>query len=263
MTHHMEINKKIYKLVYDVIDVAVIREPESVKAMKAIKVKNIIEGFDSMPIYIEDKYHRHGIKEHKTLLVAGSVIFGGAAKLESDGLKVTTEGELIFKKFIAYLKDMKSRGYRLKFIYGAKANTAEDDKILAQYFKQKLPEIDIIFIPDEDKWLGEIEKADIFVSGRFHHTIAASCLGTKFIALNSNTPKITGMLKSTGLGVKNMDYQNPKLTELLIKMTKELEVESQEIVNSNSVKLCSILKQKALKNYTALDDNMQKIKLGR
>ena len=33
----------------------------------------------------------------------------------------------------------------------------------------------------------------MLISGRFHHTIAASCLGTPFICFSSNTPKIDGL----------------------------------------------------------------------
>ena len=40
------------------------------------------------------------------------------------------------------------------------------------------------------------------VSGRFHYSIAAAWLGTPFIALDSNTPKMDGLMQTLGLGCR-------------------------------------------------------------
>jgi polysaccharide pyruvyl transferase WcaK-like protein len=47
----------------------------------------------------------------------------------------------------------------------------------------------------ELEWLRTIASAELLVSGRFHHSIAAAFLDTPFIIMESNTPKIAGLMQ--------------------------------------------------------------------
>ena len=61
----------LYQLVYQAIDFSAIREPISLSLMKQLGVSST-ESFDCMPLYIQNHYHPHRMKDHNTLLIAGS-----------------------------------------------------------------------------------------------------------------------------------------------------------------------------------------------
>ena len=60
--------------------------------------------------------------------------------------------------------------------------------------------IELCHATSEAAWLSAIPSARLLVSGRFHYSIAAAWLGTPFIALDSNTPKMDGLMQTLGLG---------------------------------------------------------------
>jgi len=83
---------------------------------------------------------------------------------------------------------------------GAAANPAADDKKFVAALQEISPNgWELVEARSEDAWLRAIGSAKLLISGRFHHTIAAACLGTPSIAFGSNTPKIEGMLDMLGL----------------------------------------------------------------
>ena len=106
--------------------------------------------------------------------------------------------------FSSYLNAMHRQGYSITFLYGAKDWPAKDDREFVAFVKPRLKfDLKIFEAKNIDQWLSCIENAELLVSGRFHHTIAAGCLGTRFIALNSNTPKMDG--KRSGVLVRSSD----------------------------------------------------------
>ena len=85
-------------------------------------------------------------------------------------------------------------GFNVKFLIGANANGAVDDIKFIEYMEEvHSTSWQVYEAKSLNDWLSTIEKATLLISGRFHHTIAASCLGTPFICFSSNTPKIDGL----------------------------------------------------------------------
>lgn len=116
---------------------------------------------------------------------------------------------------------MHQQGYTITFLYGAKDWPAKDDREFIAFLKSILKfDLKVFEAKNIDEWLSCIENAKLLVSGRFHHTIAAGCLGTKFIALNSKTPKIDGLLKALGKEGP-LRYDDRNLAEKLHKQTLE------------------------------------------
>jgi len=72
-----------------------------------------------------------------------------------------------------------------------------------------------------DEWLQTIQHATLFVSGRFQHSIAAFCLNTPFIALNSNTHKVHGLCSLLGQS-EPLLYSDPKLLDHLLARTEAI-----------------------------------------
>jgi polysaccharide pyruvyl transferase WcaK-like protein len=89
---------------------------------------------------------------------------------------------------------MHTKGFKIKFLYGAVAYPAKDDREFIAFVASKLNfKLEVHEAKTVNDWLNCIESAAIFISGRFHHTIAAAVLGTPYIILASNTPKVDGL----------------------------------------------------------------------
>jgi hypothetical protein len=137
----------------------------------------------------------------------------------------------IIKDFIFYLKDMAGDGFEIIFLIGGNtdiAHTAKDDQIFKQYLENKLSDLiklekfKVYCAQSLDDWLHCIEEASLLISGRFHHSIAAACLGTSFIAFNSNTPKVEGLCMLLDVIDNFINYHDPKLLTKLYDRTKVL-----------------------------------------
>ena len=233
----------IYQLVYQSIDAVYIREPVSFSLAEQMGIR-AVESFDCMPLYIKHHYQAHGNKEDKTLLIAGSAAWLHLNIISNDRGNIE-EFENGLSGFIDYLNIMSSQGYQLKFLYGAPEYPAKDDREFMAFIEPKLTKAwHIVTATSLDEWLGQIEASSLLVSGRFHHSIAASCLGTRFIILNSNTPKIEGLAYSLGMTVLN--YNDPDIANKLLTATDAV---MQKVGSMNTA---DNLAQKAMKNFETL-----------
>lgn len=201
---------RIYMSVYQAMDYVAIREPISLHLMRTIGV-NATESFDCLPIYIRDFYKTlHTPKQDKLILISGSAawfqsnVFLPGAKPEFDVL----DG---LNKLCKVLNEKISQGYEVCFLQSATSNPSQDDIDMIKYLKSIMGDnLKVLLAPTLDVWLQEIERATLLISGRFHHSIAASCLGTNFVILNSNTPKNSGLTAALGLGA-TLIFGDPNL----------------------------------------------------
>lgn len=163
-----------YKTIYNELDFIAIREPLSQEAMNHIGVSSTLS-FDCLPLYIQDHYSNPKKVEEKTVVIAGSVAFTEAGA----------------KQLCSYLEHLDQMGYEIKVLTGAAAFPSRDDESFVQFLKlhTKTP-FHVVVASSMEEWLDTINHAAFLVSGRFHHSIAAFCLNTPFIALNSNTHKV-------------------------------------------------------------------------
>lgn len=244
----------IYQLVYNTIDFASIREPISFNTMKKLEITTA-ESFDCMPLYIRDNYIRSNIKHPNEILIAGSATWLqiNIPSSERGNIEDYTRG---LSGFNQYLQQMTTKGYNIKFLYGADSNPAKDDREFVEYMEKNFAtNWEFYEAKSLDDWLKTIEEASLLVSGRFHHTIAAASLGTHFIALNSNTPKIDGLLQL--LGHKEViKYNDVEIYNKLITITNSILPSSPEhsydLKGSNQL---DFLCNKAERNFDGLKKN--------
>lgn len=164
----------IYRSIYNELDFVAIREPFSREVMHDIHVSSTLS-FDCLPLYIKDHYSEPKKVEAKSVVIAGSVAF-------------TESGALQLCQYIDHLNEM---GFKINVLIGAAAFPSRDDESFVQFLKLHVQApLNIITATSMHKWLDTINHATFLVSGRFHHSIAAFCLHTPFIALNSNTHKV-------------------------------------------------------------------------
>ena len=239
----------LYKLVYKTIDFAAIREPISFRIMRFYGVE-AVESFDALPLYIRQYYQKHGTKAKKTLLVAGSSAWMNCTNVIGGYKSSVSDHESSLTNFALYLTKMWKNGYTINFLFGAQNYPAQDDIDLIQLMELVLAKFgcmwNVVTASSVDDWLNHIEGATLLVSGRFHHSIAAACLGTPFISLNANTPKVDGMLEVLGKQ-PSFKYNDP---EILEKLRRETEV----ILSGpdKTAQVLDILAEKAERNFLAL-----------
>ena len=103
----------------------------------------------------------------------------------------------------------------------------------------------VINVRTIDDWLRTIEKANLLISGGFHDCIAAACVGTRFIALNNNTPKITGLMKA-------LEHPKPLIYSDLNLENKLRKAISKSAICTNSAQMLDKLCTRAQNNFTML-----------
>lgn len=185
--------------------------------MKKLNIK-AVESFDCMPLYIRDNYIRSNIKHSDELLIAGSATWLqlNIPSNQKGNIEDFTQGLFSFNR---YLKKMSSKGFKIKFLSGAKGYPAKDDKEFIEYMQKQFHiNWEVYEAISLNDWLRTIEESAMLVSGRFHHTIAAASLRTPFLMLNSNTPKMKGLAKVLGHG-KIIKYDDHEIYDKLMQQT--------------------------------------------
>ncbi len=186
----------IYKKVYQTVDFSAIRELESLELMRKIGLDSQ-ESFDCLPLYIKHYYKPKPLNKQKDLiLISGSAAWFNR-NIFTDNQSMDSNMESGLEQMANILKTKISSGYKVKFLYSDMAYPARDDQEMILVLKSYIgPDFSVANATSVDEWLDYISEAGLLISGRFHHSIASACLGTKFIALNSNTPKIEGLMSS-------------------------------------------------------------------
>lgn len=247
----------IYKLVYSAIGFAIIRESFSLDTMQRLLgpsmpglKMSMIKSFDCTPLYIRDQYLKSRVnveKKPEQILVAGSELWGQVVNLLSNSDGITREFEQPLNKFSNYLKAMQHDGFTLVFLSSKIKNSSKIDLDFIKYVQGKCGvKLDVYQASSLNDWLKTIEESALLVSGRFHHTIAAHCLGTSFIAFDSNTPKLRGLVSELQSKGPFLEYASTTFFEELLTVTKK-SLELHKKPNSLG-SLCA----EAEKNFTAL-----------
>lgn len=196
------VNTKIedlYRQVYSVLDGIAVREPISRHLLAGMGL-NATESFDCLPLFVEEYRSDLPDSEPVELLIGGSVAW------DQNLLNLLTQ-----------LID-RTDGKKCTFLYGANALPAEDDRRAFLQLKTALPgQVELFCAKSELEWLSKIASAEILISGRFHHSIAAACLETPFIVLDSNTPKIKGMMQEVGMD-SHISLKDPNCTERVLSL---------------------------------------------
>ncbi|MGV6852872.1 MAG: tetratricopeptide repeat protein [bacterium] len=162
----------LYQKVYLALSSIAIRELYSAKLIAQLGL-NVTIGFDCMPLFIQ-QHNPHCKKDAEQIVIAGSVSWN------RDMINNIAELILWFS----------SQGYQVKILIGAAAFLSNDDQEFVKLISQQCKgHYQLLNATSENEWLREIGTASLLISGRFHHSIAAACLRTPLIMMESNTPK--------------------------------------------------------------------------
>ncbi len=179
----------LYRQVLSQLDFVGVREPESFRLLADLDVE-AVQSFDCLPLFLERHYRpvESNDKEAgavpRRVIVAGSAAWGSTDAVDALG---------------GFLGALKERDFEPVVLLGAARYLAADDVIFAERLAKAAPgSFEVNLASGELDWLRAIDEAALLVSGRFHHTIAAAFLNTPFLVMESNTPKISGLLEALG-----------------------------------------------------------------
>ena len=224
---HDLVANRLYQKVYSLVDYIAIREPESHQVMSQLGVK-AAQSFDSLPIYINESYEGIGTPSE-------DIVYSGSVAYTDNSVEIQAE----------YIKYLISAGHKVKFLTGASDFPDMREKALIDKLQALVPELGVLNAQSLDEWLEQIQTARLFISGRFHHTIAAICFGTPCIVLNSNTKKVDSILKMLSMP-SPLRYNSRDLLNELIYRTNtcldQLPISNDQIKKMN-VKLVEMAKR--------------------
>jgi len=206
----------LYKKVYAVADFVAIREPLSAALMQSMGAV-ARESFDCLPLYIKQCYQSNFCNKENDLIVVAGVAAWLNLNITAPGAQAEVLVERGLMQMVKVLQLKMTEGYTVRFLYSELGYPAKEDQQMIYFLKSRMGKsFAVIHAQTIDAWLKTIEKAALLISGGFHHCIAAACLGTKFIALNSNTPKMIGLMKALKYP-KPLIYSDPNLENKLRK----------------------------------------------
>jgi len=191
----------LYSKVYQALDFIAVREPMSYRFLERMQAHGSL-AFDCMPLTIARHFRLSSLVPKRKVVLAGCVSFN----------QETIE---LYGRLIAALKE---EGVTVEVLTGAAAYPAADDNNFIRLLSAHCPAgWRIVNARSLLEWLRCIGEAQLLISGRFHHTIAAVCMGTPFITFESNTPKISGIFELLGQPPP-LSFNSPDLLEKTFKL---------------------------------------------
>lgn len=191
--------EQFYRAVYESLAGIAVREPVSAALVESWGLRPE-HSFDCLPLYVAA--HAADVSRDPAasrLLVAGSVAGGGALP--------AAVGTLV--------REARATGLRPAFLCGSAGGLAADDRAFARVLAAAAGgPVEVLHATSEAQFLSAIASARLLVSGRFHYSIAAAVLGTPFIALDSNTPKMDGLMAALGIEAR-LDSRSARLEAAL------------------------------------------------
>lgn len=177
-----EIVKGLYQTAYKDLDFVAVRDPYSQKILKDMGVDATL-AFDSLPLFIRDEAPHIPEKRENIAILAGSSSF---SVQKPDTLH-------------AIIQCLRQNSVKPLVLLGAKRNQAGDDQSFIELLNTVAPQQwELCIAESMDEWISRMASARILVSGRFHYTIAAACLGTPFVGFEGNTPKMEALTDIMG-----------------------------------------------------------------
>lgn len=223
---------RIYAKVYGCLDFVASREHYSVNALAEIGIR-ATDSFDCLPLFVRGHSPAAKPREQR-------VVVAGAASLTPDFLQL----------MVNVVRMLNEQGYRIEVLVGASAYLASDDVIfVSELQKHVAGQYTLVAATSESAWLDTLNGAAALISGRFHHSIAAACLGTPLLVASSNTFKIEGLLARLNLNLDHVWLDTNNLTSAMGKIERALQMPELATVSPSAMNsMCDL----AMRNFDGL-----------
>lgn len=224
----------LYRKVYGVIEYAAFREHITHGLMTRLGIEGALS-FDSLPLTAKHMRASLPKPEGKRLVVAGSA----------------SADEGAAAAFAEYARWAATQGWTTVLLAGARAFPAADENRFIQTIaRHGLPAgTELAAATSLETWMGEISRAGMVATGRFHHSIAAFSLGAPFIAAGSNTAKVHALMQLLERP-QPMPINDPSLGKMLIEAHQQA-LDTAEGEAAHKARLDAV-ESLAMENYARL-----------
>lgn len=223
-----------YLKAYRAADYVAVRDAYSHQLLSALGIANTLS-FDSLPLTARDWMKEHKNPKSNT---GDTVLFAGSSRFSPNATQALTH----------ILKHVRALGLKPQILLGAPLKPAGDDKTFIESMRAADPDIEIVNAVSLHDWFTRMLDARLLISGRFHYTIAAACVGLPFIAFEGNTPKLDALCEVLGAPAP-LTYDTGGLAAILEKRADQLLAGEKRIDRKATlIKLCEM----AEKNFSAL-----------
>lgn len=171
---------ELYAKVYRRLDFCAVRDMRSLAVLNALGCRNVQLAADCLPLYVTAHF------------TSAEPQGSGDYVLISGGTLMNEHWQLFCNDVLPALKRISPR---VMFLFAeTPKRTAADDELLLEKIKDynRRPfrrKIGVIRAKTAEEWLSALHRAKFFVSGRFHHSLAALSVGTPFLVLGAHSPK--------------------------------------------------------------------------
>ncbi len=197
---------QLYREIYNQLDYIAIREHISHKLMTSYGV-NASLSFDCLPITVTEDYKPERIDSDKNIVISGSVSFSKDKAAELEKLMI----------------HFAQQGYKIIILLGSKAFPAQDDIVFVEEIRKlDFKKIEVFDAKSLTEWFDCINSASAFISGRFHHTLAAIFLETPCVMMESNTLKNVAIAETFNMPEPIQFNSDTFFEELLEKAEKAI-----------------------------------------
>jgi tetratricopeptide (TPR) repeat protein/polysaccharide pyruvyl transferase WcaK-like protein len=189
----------VYRKIYGVLDFVAVREDLSGARLAQLGIATTAS-FDCLPLYVARHPPARRTGSERRVVIAGSM----------------HEGPALLDLLPGLIRRLDSQGYQVEILAGANAWIARDDVQLLQALRRRIDGgYRLVAATSEAEWLAGIAGAKLLISGRFHYSIAAACLGTPLLLAASNTTKNDGLLRRLALAKEQvwLPLENPAEVE--------------------------------------------------
>lgn len=170
-----------YRECLSCIDVRVVREDASAAVYQRFGLPTVA-GFDALPYFVDQ--FMQPLPPCEAVNLIGAASYWGKAEVD-----------LFADAILAMQDELKGP---LMFLSGGYRREPLEDATHFAWLKARLPDLGILRPASVAEWLGSIAAAKVFVTGRFHHLVAAAALGTPTVTMPGNTPKVDAVCDLIG-----------------------------------------------------------------
>ncbi|HYE03072.1 MAG TPA: polysaccharide pyruvyl transferase family protein, partial [Phycisphaerales bacterium] len=232
----------LYLRVYRELDFVAVRDRLSHALARACGLEPV-RSFDCLPLAVA-RHWRRAANDRDGTGAGGSGAGPGPVVVSGS----VSWGDWLAGPLEQLVRRLTAAGTPVTVLTGARTSPAPEDAALAARLRGAGAEL--VEAGSLDRWLDAIAAGAALVSGRFHHSIAAACVGTPFVPLASNTPKMRALREIGPEGAEIGGPETPDLPRWLERQTRAALARrpSEREVASLRARLCAL----AMRNFLGL-----------
>lgn len=169
-----------YKMCLNGIERIVVRERLSSQNLDRLSVPHI-QGFDCLPLFL-DRYQNYPTTPKATVVC-------GANWWEPD------RAEMFAQNLLAAGAKVDAP---IVFLSGGFKRPPAEDQVHYENMKRRIPALELVHPSSLQEWMGWISSAEVVITGRFHHVVAAAVVSAPLVYSSGNTPKTDAIAEMVG-----------------------------------------------------------------